>query len=754
MCWTVKENGFDKSKIEFFGSKFCIGNGYYGYRGCLEEYAKEQLVACTLSEVYDDNGSNWREPINIQNPLHTCIYYKNEPITVLNCDVKAHSQELDIKTGLHTRKTQFITKDKQTISLYSERFASIDNVHLLLMRYSVTADSDMEIILKTTIDMDIWDANGPHYSNVDSFGNDIKTVVSKTIECQKTVSLSECTLLNGQVYESQAYKNNVERSYKITLKKDIPCVLEKYVAICKDTDCADVKKYSINYCKDSAQIGYDKLFLNHKNAWQKRWDDFDIKIDGDEKAQLAVRYSMYLLLISSPFHTDMVAIPARGLSGQVYKGGMFWDTEIYMLQMFAYCHPDVAKNLMMYRVHNLKGAIEKAQEYGYKGAFYPWESQETGKDGCTHYNLVDIFTGRKMRTYFRDKQIHISADVVYGLWKYAQITGDDKILLHGGAEVIVECARFFCSYGYYKVEKQRYELLDVTGADEYHERVNNDAYTNYMVKLCLQSAVETLDYLQENHNALYEKIVSNFDSEEELKLIYNMNEKIYLPQPNNEGVIEQYDGYFKQEDLSIEELYSRIIKPNEYLGSPCGLAVNTQIIKQADVVLLLCMMGEQFSTQIKEKNWTYYEPRTEHGSSLSTCIYALLAAQIGKTDWAYRYLMKAAQIDLNGNYKLYLGDLYIGGTHPAANGGTWMVTVLGFGGLHIKDGIVNINPKLPENWNSMSYHFYYNHNGFNTSISRKRIEITPDKQNKNDVQFCINDKNYICTIKEGIKVNF
>lgn len=414
-----------------------------------------------------------------------------------------------------------------------------------------------------------------------------------------------------------------------------------------------------------------------KQAWKERYEHLGIAIKGDEESEQAVYYSCYLLLLSAPFHTDTVAIPARGLSGQVYKGGMFWDTEIYMLPMFAFCEPQTARNLVRYRILNLQGAIEKAREYGYRGAFYPWESQENGKDGCTHYNLTDIFTGRKMRTYFRDKQVHISADVVYGIWKYIHITKDYDLLLDGGAEVIFECARFFYSFSYYKTEKQRYELLDVTGADEYHERVNNDAYTNYMVQLTLRTAIEVADYLTQHHPARCKELFDKLHYAEEIEHIRQMYASIYVPKPNSDGVIEQFDGYFMQEDLSIQELYSRIIKENEYLGSPCGLAVNTQIIKQADVILLLSLLGEQFDERTKECNWTYYEPRTEHGSSLSTCIYALLAAQIGKTDWAYEFLMKAATIDLNGNYKLYLGDLYIGGTHPAANGGTWMVTVQG-----------------------------------------------------------------------------
>lgn len=573
--------------------------------------------------------------------------------------------------------------------------------------------------------------------------------VSVTRELGRTVAVAETcrATANG----TPAPAPDGYRHYAVKAAPGTPFVLEKYAAVCKDTDCPEAARQAAELCRAFARQGYDELARRQAEAWKQRWEEFDIVIRGDEAAQTAVRYSMYLLLISAPFHTDTVAIPARGLSGQVYKGGMFWDTEIYMLPMFAFSCPQVARNLMMYRVRNLQGALEKAQEYGYRGAFYPWESQETGKDGCTHYNLVDIFTNRKMRTYFRDKQVHISADVVYGLWRYMQITGDWEMLAQGADEVILQCARFFCSYAYYKAEKDRYELLDVTGADEYHERVNNDAYTNYMVKLCLQAALDTTDYLRKNHPARAEQLLHGVMTDEDMALIEDTWQKLYLPQPNEQGVIEQFDGYFREEDLSIEELYSRIIKPNEYLGSPCGLAVNTQIIKQADVVLLLSILGDQFDRRTKEQNWMYYEPRTEHGSSLSTCIYALLAAEIGNTDWAYRFLMKAGEIDLKGNYKLYLGDLYIGGTHPAANGGTWMVTVQGFGGLHAESDRVRLAPCLPPSWQELRYSFRYHGGRFFVTVQPGRVSVRADEANREAVRFCVGETEYLCRAGETIE---
>ena len=755
MCvdWCIREEGVDEKKIEFLGNKMCIGNGYFGYRGTLEEYGKDQLAACTVSEIFDDNGNGWREPVNVPNGLYTWAEYAGEKLSVLDAQAESHVQELYIDTGTHRRETVFAAGDGSRIKVESERFASLSDLHMLVMRYQVSADRDLELRVCTGIDDDIWNINGNHFAETEIQEKDgVDGIVCRTIQDGRSVAVAAkiCITAGASVTDKKQDVTVIHAS----LKKDVPFVMEKYTAICKETDCQDVWESAVCCCMESAERGFEFLKEEQRRLWGERYRRLGIEIKGDEEAQQAVLYSAYLLYSSAPAHTDRVAIPARGLSGQVYKGAMFWDTEIYMLPMFAFCDPAIARNLVMYRVRNLEGAREKAAEYGYRGAFYPWESQENGKDGCTLYNLTDIFTGRKIRTYFRDKQIHISADVAYGLWKYMEVTGDKEILLEGAAEVILECARFFYSYAYYKKDKERFEFLDVTGADEYHERVNNDAYTNYMIRLTAKAALDVLDLLKRDYPDRYEELMAELDYRDEEEHIRDLYENIYLPEPGAGLVIEQFDGYLKGEDLSLEELYSRIIKPNEYLGSPTGLTVNTQIIKQADVVLLMSLLGDAFTEKVKEKNWEYYEPRTEHGSSLSTCIYALLAAQVGKTEWAYKYLMKAAKIDLTGDYKLYLGDLYIGGTHPAANGGTWMVVVQGFAGLDVKDGGIRIDPHLPDKWEELKFCFGYAGSRYRATVRRREIEIRCESPESAGLKVTCRGKEYLCTPDESLKITY
>ena len=735
MSWIVKEEGFDKGKIEFFGSKFLIGNGYFGYRGTLEEYGREELVAFNLAGLFDKNGDKWREPVNAPNPIRIFASFNGQSLDILKCNHASHCQSVDISCALHKRKTEFITNDSARVTVESSRFASMECKNLLVARYSLSADQSGEVIVKTSIDKSIWDLNGPHLvEKAYKVHDNCSCYMGSTIELGRDIAVLQKSAVNGRTIAGHIEPQG--NSFKVRVEPHEKIVIDIYCAAAKEGDSGELPPLKIaervmEYATDK---GYEELFAAHRKKWESIWSNIDVKISGDDEAQLAIRYSMYLLVISTPFHTDSVAIPARGLSGQVYKGAMFWDTEIYMMPFYKYSMPWVCRNLAKYRVNTLEGAKRKAAGYGFSGAFFPWESQENGEDGCTDYNINDIFTGRPLRTYFREKQVHISADVAFGILDYFAATGDDGILLEGGAETVFECAKFFYSYSYYKPEKARYELLDVTGADEYHERINNNAFTNVMVEYTLKGALKIARYLRDHYPREYESLIRESPLEADLQNFERMAEKLYIPAPDSStGILEQFDGYFRLEDITPEKLRERVILENEYLGSPSGLAVNTQMIKQADVVLLNALFRDRYTKEQKLANWSYYEPRTEHGSSLSACIYALVAAECGLYDRAYKYFMKAAAIDLYGGYKLYVGDQYIGGTHPAAGGGSWMVAVLGFGGLNTGEYGIEIKPALPNHWQAVEYNFYYQKQKFSIHATKEKVTVTAFSKNTKSV---------------------
>lgn len=741
----MQEQSLIAANVELNGSKFLLGNGYMGYRGTLEEYTAKEQVACTLAGVYDRAGQAWREPVNAPNGFHTVLFYDDQPLSAAALLPEEHLQCLDLRQARHQRETCFIV-DQNKVRVSAERFLSLDNVHLMAMKYGFRCERAGRLTVQTGIDGAVWDINGPHLKTIRFTQQEGRLSAVAVTNEGDTVAVSETLECNFGAAEISAGEKAAYHRITLQAEAGREYCFYKYVSLYTSKDAInDPEAAALANNQTAARAGYDQLYLRHAQIWRERWADSDVVIEGDPAAQFGLRYSIYQLLLAAPAHSDRLSIPARSLSGQTYKGAIFWDTELFMLPFFLYTQPQLARNIMKYRCHTLDGARRKAAEYGYRGAFYAWESQENGADACTLFNVTDVFSGRPMRTYFRDKQIHISAAVVYGIWQYYQLTGDADLLKDGGAAVIIECARFFYSHAYFKKDKNRYELLDVTGPDEYHERVVNNAFTNYMASYVLKAALTVLEYLKSNDEPYYDSLEAKLHFEAEIPALREMAAQLYLPAPDPAtGLIEQFDGYYRLEEVDLAGLRARIQIPNEYLGGGNGLATQTKIIKQADVVALLNLFRHRFAAEIKKANWEYYEPRTEHGSSLSHCIYAIVAADIGKPDWAYRYFMRTATIDLTGDYKRYVGDLYIGGTHPAANGGAWMTALFGFGGLSFDGEDVTLKPALPAHWKSLSFTLRIQGQSFRVGITPDLVKVTAAPDNTKALRFILGGRPAVC----------
>lgn len=718
--WKIEENSFSASDVEQNGSRYLIGNGYMGYRGTLEEFQKEQLVSLNMAGLFDRNGDKWRESVNAPNPFFVKTYVNGEELNVLTAKIISHNQTLNIKEGVHSRKTVFDV-DGTSVTVCAERFVSMQNEKLAALKYTVSADKDTEIEIKTYPDTGVWNINGEHFEVLEKNREDnINILKIRTLENKIPMNFYEYIDTN-EIQNNISLKANKEFSF---------------TKIC-GVYWGDICESSFDLFWKDSKTDYNTLLCEHKKVWEQIWKNSDVVIEGDDEAQFALRYSIYHLNSIVPRNTDKCGIPARGLSGQVYKGAAFWDTEMFMMPFFSFTDPSLCRNLVKYRINTLDGAKRKAKEFEFDGAFYAWESQETGDDACTLFNVTDIFTGRPMRTHFKDSQIHISADMVYGLWEYCKVSGDYSLLCDGGLEMMYQCLLFFYSYTVYKPLKDRFELHCTVGPDEYHERVNNNAFTNRMVKYTVEAFNKALQHIKLNENDYLEKFIA----EKDISWIEEFADKLYVPAPDENGVIEQFDGYFKLEDISLEKLRERIILPNEYLGGGNGLATTTRIIKQADVVMLLNVFRSEYSKEIKKANWEFYEPYTEHGSSLSACAYGVVATEIGIADWAYKYFLKTATVDLTGDTKQYIGDLYIGGTHPAANGGSWNTAVFGFGGVSYTEDTLDISPSLPENWKSLSFKLLWKGVRLNISITAKNVTVTAENSDS-DINITVNKKEY------------
>ena len=638
--WIIRSEGYDEEQAASLGNRFLIGNGYLGIRGTLEEYEADKLPAVNLAGVYDQVGNGWREPVNAPNGCFSYLKVDGEKFCLPEAAPASHSMELDYRHGIFSRKTTWNTS-RGNITLMTQRIASMQDVSLIGMRFEVQADFHADVELVTGIDGKVWDLNGPHLEDmelIDQEGDLLVTAITHEKHTPVAVASSICTDYPCEIKIKRKEEKILHRVCFITRKGE-SCVVEKWVSVKTGQNYNDSALQALKQVREKREAGYEQMMQEHKNAWEKLWKHSEVLIQGDDAAMEATNYSLYHLHCIAPRHTQSLSIPARGLSGQTYKGAVFWDTEMFMLDFFLMTDPATARTLMRYRIDTLGGALEKAAYYGFDGAFYAWESQEGGYDACTDYNVTDVFTGRPVRTYFKDKQVHISAAVVYGIMRYVEWTGDESILDEQGIRTVIECGKFYYSLLLHRLTKDYYEIHDVIGPDEYHERINNNGYTNRMAIYTMEKAAEVVRKAMKSGT-----LPGEYDGEQLLSHFEDGAKKLYLPKPDQHGIVEQFDGYFQLEDTTPDVVRGRLLNPKEYWGGGHGVASQTQVIKQADVVTWLNLFHQEYSKEILQANWNYYEPRTEHGSSLSAGMYAMLACRIDQPDKAYPFWIGRAHV--------------------------------------------------------------------------------------------------------------
>ena len=682
------KKGFNQKDIVSFGNMFLLGNGRYGYRGTLEEYRKDEMVGLNMLGVYDRYQDKWRESVNLVNPFYILAKGSKE-FSLLREKALSHEIVLDIENAIFYRNTNFGDAE-----IKSERFVSSKNKDVLAERFILKASVEQKVSVCVGMDLDIFDINGPHFKDKQCSRNDKVLHFVGTTNEGKTIGISAKYSVNTGNFRE--YNENSIFGYIIeaNLKKDEELIIEIVAQINGDS---------------LLDRSYDELLKSHKEAFKKLWDNARVELVGDKQAQFELDYSVYHLLILQD-NESFASVPARGLSGQTYKGAIFWDTEILIMPFYCLTNPKFARNTLIYRINTLEGAKQKAKKYGFDGAFYAWESQEDGSEQCSDYNVTDPITNEPMRTYFADKQIHISGDVALAFSKYIDRTGDETILKDGGYEVIYECVKFYLSY----LEKgELYHCNDVLGPDEYHERVNDNAFTNMLIKNVLEIGIKYFD----NYISLVKE--KSISKQQMIEVLNNL----FVQEPNKDGIIEQFNGYFDLEEVLPQEVILRKKTQKEYMGGEKGVATKTKVIKQADVLAELVLLKHNYDLETLKKNYDYYFKFTEHGSSLSAPIYSLAASKLSNTSEAYSLFRKASGIDLGTNQKMYAGGIYIGGTHPASNAGAYLSAIHGFAGLEINEDGFKFNPHLPDSIKEMKFKFFYKGKQYLVHVTKSNTSV-------------------------------
>ncbi|NEX92498.1 glycoside hydrolase family 65 protein [Caulobacter sp. 17J65-9] len=471
-------------------------------------------------------------------------------------------------------------------------------------------------------------------------------------------------------------------------------------------------------------IGWRGVLEAHEAAWRDRWAAGDVLVDGDETLQTALRFAAYHLTSAANPEDERVSVGARGLTGDAYFGHVFWDTEIYLLPFYMAAWPQAARAMLMYRFHTLPAARDKAARQGYRGALYAWESASTGEETTPERvvgpngELIPILTGLM--------EHHISADVALAVWRYWRATDDDDFFVSAGAEIMLETARFWASRAVLEADGKRH-MRHVIGPDEYHEDVDDNAFTNEMARWNIACALDALELLQarwpEQAAALQAKLALG---EPELADWRDAVARIVSMFDPDTGLYEQFAGYFGLEPIDLAAYADRTVPMDVVLGRARTSA--SQVIKQADVVALIALLPEAFPDASALTNFRYYEPRCAHGSSLSAAMHAMVAARLGDADMALRYLAQVAQLDPNPNAA--------GGVRIAGLGGIWQAVVLGFGGVDMTGDVLALDPRPPTQWRSLSFRVCWRGRTIEISIAGGTVTATLVEGEAVDIRIC------------------
>ncbi|MDZ7955538.1 beta-phosphoglucomutase [Nostoc sp. DedQUE09] len=707
--WILIETQFGPEQLHSKETVFTIGNGYLGTRGSFEEGYPHASPATFIHGVYDDVPVVYTELVNCPDWLPLIVIVNGDRFRLDQGEILRYDRQLDLSQGLLIRAVRWRSPSGDTIDISFERFASLADPHVLALRCHITP-VDFEGVIEVQASINGYPENQGfnHWEGLDQGKIDQgiwlqRRTRSSRIElgmaAKVTILGTEASL---QVNTAPGYPT---LSTTFLAKAQQTVTVEKLVTVFTSREIdtpVPAAQEKLAHLPD-----YETLLKANEQAWDEVWQQSDILIEGDSTATFAVRYNLFQLLIAAPRDDDKVSIPAKTLSGFGYRGHIFWDTEIFMQPLFLFTQPAIARNLLSYRWHTLPGARRKAVHYSYKGAMFAWESADTGDEVTPRWAIGSDFYGEDVRIWCRDREIHINADIPYAVWNYWQATGDDNWMQKCGAEIILDAAIFWGSRVEFNPERERYEIRGVIGADEYHEFVHNNAFTNRMAQWHLEKAIAIYDWLAdkfpERTSELEQKL--KLTPEERLHWQDIIAKILFLYDPSTE-LIEQFEGFFQSEDINLADYEPRDRSMQAILG--VNQINKYQVIKQPDILMLLYLMRESADFPYNEKalqtNWDYYAPRTDitYGSSLGPAVQAILASDLGKSTEAYEQFMRALMVDLEDN-RGNTND----GIHGASAGGIWQAVIFGFGGIQLTENGPVANPHLPPGWTRLKFKLHW-----------------------------------------------
>lgn len=704
--WTIRRDGLPSSQVLHQETLFTTGNGNFSLRGGFEEGHDGEDAASFMHRVWDDHPEHLTELANLPRWWGLELWLDGQPVRYDTSLATGLERSLDLRSGLLSRSYPWRgNAGAPVLTVRYERFLSMAEPHGAMLRTRVElAAGTAELRLRVALGDGSAATEDSHWrlteqasaaSALELVSTTRHTGIPLAVVVRPQLSVAAQTVIShaGELPFVE---------YRLALRAGEPVELVRSVAVVPglDSDSPLAVAREVSAALDAA--GWEASLTASSDVWQGIWADSFVEIEGDPEAQLAVRYNQFQLIVAAPRFTEDASIGAKTLSGYGYRHHVFWDTEVFMVPHFTFTDPQVARNMLSYRCRRLAGAREKAAANGYAGAQFPWESADTGREvtptWVRHYadpsGFVRIWTG--------DIEIHITADLAYAVLQYWRVTGDDAFLRDQGAELVLEGAQFWASAAVAESDGQLH-LRGVIGPDEYHEHVDDNAYTNYLAAWHLRTAAQLLSWLERTAPRRAADLAARLGIDEATRARWiAVADQLYLPLHAATGLVEQFRGYFSLIDVDREVLRdpSRRLSMQQLLGiDGCNL---TQHVKQPDVLMLAYLLPDLFTAEQLATNYHYYDPRTDHeqGSSLGPAISAAIACRAGDTERAYEHFLRAARADL-----LDLRGNTADGIHGASAGGLWQAVVLGFAGLRITDDGWSLSPSLPSHWRRLRFCF-------------------------------------------------
>ncbi|NAY92066.1 glycoside hydrolase family 65 protein [Muricauda sp. JGD-17] len=726
--WSIIEEGFDKERVKSSESLFSLGNGAMGQRANFEEsYSGDTFQGSYIAGVYypDKTRVGWwkngypeyfAKVLNAPNWIGIDLKIDGVFLDLNTCKKVANfKRQLNMKEGWYRRSFVATMPNDLEVAFEVTRFLSLDLDETGAIQLNLQVlNSDTEVILTPYLDGGIknmdsnWDDKFWEITEVESEGNRafIQSNTNKT-------NFAVCTFMHNEVYldgspteaSPIAIKNetSVAHSYSQHVKKDTTLTIIKYGGYTVDRNHPKNQlQHAANSVLDQAsQLGFEELLRKQKEAWAQIWEMSDITIEGDVKAQQGIRFNIFQLNQTYLGKDSRLNIGPKGFTGEKYGGSTYWDTEAYCLPFYmATKNQEVGWNLLKYRYNHLQKAIENAEKLGFS-------------DGAALYPMVTM-NGEECHNEWEItfEEIHRNGAIAYAIYNYTRYTGDYSYIPQMGLEVLVGIARFWRQRVNFSQEKQQYVMLGVTGPNEYENNVNNNWYTNYLAKWCIDYTLEQLKKVEEEYPKDYARIVDKTKiSPTETKDWVRVSGNLYFPYSEKYEVFLQQDGFLDKEMIKVEDL-DKSERPINQKWS-WDRILRSPYIKQADVLQGFYFFEDHFSQEELKRHFDFYEPFTVHESSLSPCVHSVQAAKLGRMEQAYTFYLRTSRLDLD-DYNKEVEE----GLHITSMAGTWMSIVEGFGGMRMMDGQLSFTPRIPTGWDSYSFKINFRNQIITANVTR------------------------------------